>query len=89
MTTKTNKAAEEIGHFFLSRRLELEISIEDAANYSSISIEQLGDYEAGRRPIPFSEVFALSNLYSIPPDEVVKLFYEVIFNTKNTSIGTG
>ena len=68
-----------IGNFFYNHRLQTSLLPEDvvAAN-CVLSCELLNAYEIGGEQIPIDTIYALTNLYGIPPDEVLNLFYDLV-----------
>jgi transcriptional regulator with XRE-family HTH domain len=67
-----------IGAFFRSHRLRAGITLEAASTHLELSSPlALEAYESGKNDIPVERIFVLANLYDIPPDEVVVLFYEL------------
>jgi transcriptional regulator with XRE-family HTH domain len=77
---KTNQ--ETIGQFFKEHRLAADMGSVQVAEYLGLSsVEQLLEYESGQRSIPLDDVFSLTNLYNIPPDQVVVLFYNLSHQT--------
>jgi transcriptional regulator with XRE-family HTH domain len=45
------------------------------------SVSVLEDYESGKKAIPLYEIFALTNILNIPPEEVLDLVQE-LFKSK-------
>ncbi len=65
-----------IGEFFRENRMKTEMDAEAVVNeLGLVSVTQLFEYESGSVQIPLEDLFAMSNLYNIPPDEVVRFLY--------------
>lgn len=68
----------QIGNFFRMRRLEAGVSAETVAKELELaSTDVLMAYETGRVSMPVDDIFALTNLLNIPPEEVMELVHEL------------
>ena len=67
-----------IGEFFRGYRVSVGLDLEQVSSHLAPGQPDLiASYEAGETKIPAHHVFTLSNLYSIPPDELVCLLYDL------------
>lgn len=68
---------ELIASFFRKHRLASGLSEQQVAHDLGLeSVETLRAYEAGTEAIPLDEIFALTNLLNIPPEDVLALIYD-------------
>ncbi len=65
------------GNFFRGHRIRCGLNATAVVQHLGLSEAQLHDYEVGKNAIPLNLVFQMTNLYNIPPDEVVVLFYDL------------
>jgi transcriptional regulator with XRE-family HTH domain len=66
----------KIGKFFHERRLAAGLSLETVAIELSLEVSaDLQAYENGQKAIPLDEIFALTNILNIPPDDVIDLIH--------------
>lgn len=73
-----NAKTQKIGDFFREYRLRSSLSPEAIAQELSLESAQLiYEYENGSRRIPLATVYAFANLYDIPADQVLELFYKL------------
>jgi hypothetical protein len=70
----------KIARLFQSRRIAAGLDqAKAAAELGLPSTALLEDYESGKKAIPLDEIFALTNILNIPPEEVMDLVQE-LFN---------
>jgi transcriptional regulator with XRE-family HTH domain len=68
----------KIGSFFRARRLSANLSPETVAQELELeSATVLLAYESGRASMPVDDIFALTNLLNIPPEDVMELVHEL------------
>lgn len=67
---------QEIGLFLRHYRELAGLDLAQVAQLIEIEPAELSRYEAGELNIPLDYVFALSNVLNIPPEEVVRVFFE-------------
>jgi transcriptional regulator with XRE-family HTH domain len=68
----------QIGAFFRQRRLGADLSMEMVAKELELeSPEVLLAYETGKVSIPVDDIFALTNLLNVPPEDVMELVHEL------------
>lgn len=68
----------EIGTFFRERRELAGLSVEAVAKELDLeSSTILVAYESGRLSIPVDDVFAMTNILNIPPEDVMELIQEL------------
>lgn len=68
----------EIAAFFKSHRLSAGVELEAAAKALNLEDHtQLLAYESGGKAIPADEMFALANLFNIPPEDLLLLIYNL------------
>lgn len=68
--------AKKLGDFFREHRLNAGLELDHAAELLAISsAKELGDYENGEAVLPLTTIFAMTNLYNVPPDTVMALLY--------------
>jgi len=68
----------EIAKFFRDRRIAAGLS--EAEFVEAVGLEDLATlmaYESGRRSIPLDEVFGMTNVLNIPPEDIVGLIYDL------------
>ncbi|HVK61259.1 MAG TPA: helix-turn-helix transcriptional regulator [Bdellovibrionales bacterium] len=69
-----------MGKFFETYRIKAGLTLAAAAEILDIGgADILARYEAGKTLIPLNEVFSMANIYNIPPDRVVQMFYDLSF----------
>ena len=69
--------AQIIGSFLREKRLASRFETDDVIVQLELgSTVELFEYETGQREIPLQLLFEFSNLYSIPPDQLVLLLYK-------------
>ena len=67
-----------IGGFFRQHRIELRVGLDVVASELGLSsTAEVQAFEDGSQAISLEDIFVLTNLYNISPDEVVRLLYEV------------
>lgn len=68
----------QIAVFFRERRIQAGLTeMQVVRDLGLESVELLREYEAGTTPIPLDDVFTLTNLLNIPPEDVMALIYDV------------
>jgi transcriptional regulator with XRE-family HTH domain len=73
-----NDAMIRIGNFFRDFREQSEMDPEFiVAELGLVSTSRLFEYESGNVQIPLEDLFAMANLYNIPPDVVVRFLYDL------------
>ena len=79
MQKKTEQVkTQKIGDFFKEYRLLSGLSLTDIARELSLESEELiYEYEQGQRRIPLSRIYGFANIYDIPADQVLELFYKI------------
>lgn len=71
---KFGSASERIGELIRNARIDLGLSEAEVASYvGGISTETLKKYESGRKSIPLSHIYALSNCLNISPKTIIQL----------------
>lgn len=66
-----------IASFFRDRREACKMTLQQTAELSGVTVEQLEKYEAGAEAMPLDLIFSLTNLYNIPPEDTLNLIYDV------------
>ena len=67
----------QIAAFFKSHRLKSGLTADAVARDLALeSVELLLAYESGAEAIPLDEIFALTNLLNIAPEDVLALIYD-------------
>lgn len=68
----------QIATFFKERRLGAGLTQAQVVQGLGLeSIALLQSYEDGSQPIPLDDVFSLTNLLNVPPEDVMALIYDV------------
>ena len=68
----------QIGAFFKDRRLESGLSADFVAQELGLpNRELLLAYEDGTEPVPLDEIFVLTNLLNVAPNDVLALIYDI------------
>lgn len=68
----------QIAAFFKERRLQAGLTEAQVVLALGLeSVELLHEYEAGTKPISLDDIFTLTNLLNIPPEDVLALIYDV------------
>ncbi|MES2854958.1 MAG: helix-turn-helix transcriptional regulator [Bdellovibrionota bacterium] len=75
-----NAVTGRIAKFLTDRRLRSHLSLEQCADYLGISIEEFSSYESATLEIPLIDMVALSNLFNIPPTELIEFVGEVVLD---------
>jgi transcriptional regulator with XRE-family HTH domain len=71
-------AIAEIGALFKGKRIEAGISEREVADYlGGLSLKTLHLYESGRKAIPLSHIFALSNCLNVSPRVISELVSKI------------
>lgn len=71
-------AHRRLGAYFHAHRLALGVSEMSVVHALDLcSLETLIRYEAGRAVIPLEDVYALTNLLNLAPEDVMDLIYEI------------
>ena len=71
------KSRAQIADFFRKHRLLSNLSLEQVRESLELdSIVVVSAYENGERSIPLEDLFALTNLLNIPPEEVLALVFD-------------
>lgn len=71
------KSRLKFASFFRQHRLDLNMSLEQVRDSLNLkSTEDVIAYESGARPIPLEDMFSLTNLLNIPPEEVLALIVD-------------
>lgn len=65
-----------IGLFLRHYRELAGLSLAEVSGLVEVNQEELARHEAGEASVPLDLIFALSNVLNIPPDEVVRAFFE-------------
>ena len=72
----------DLAAFMKEYRFTAKITLEEAAAYLGLEKPQVvWEYENGARAIPLDDIYAMANLYNIPPDEVLAKFQSVLRGT--------
>ncbi len=66
-----------LGSFFKSYRLKAGLSVENVAQALELTPSTYISYEDGQHSMPLEDVFALTNLFNIAPEEVMDLVHDV------------
>lgn len=66
-----------LGEFFKSHRLTSGLSVEEVAQLLELETSVYAGYEDGLHSMPLEDVFALTNLLNIAPEEVMDLVHEL------------
>jgi transcriptional regulator with XRE-family HTH domain len=64
-----------LGDFFKAYRLKSGLSIDEVAQLLDLKPAVYVGYEEGRQSMPLEDVFALTNLLNIAPEEVMDLVH--------------
>ena len=68
----------KVASFFRARRVAAGLSqAQVALELGLTSASLLDDYELGKKSIPLDEIFALTNILNIPPEEVIDLVQDM------------
>lgn len=68
----------QIGRFFAERRLQAGLTTADVAKELDLESSDIVEaYETGKVGIPVEDIFAMTNLMNIPPEEVMELIHEL------------
>lgn len=72
------KRRKVLAGFFRHHRLKAGLDLAQVAEALELeNVETVRAYEAGELDWPLEDLFTLSNLFNIPPDDVVALIFEV------------
>lgn len=67
-----------LGAFFRSHRLENKMSEEEVAEALELaSTDIVLGYETGRIAMPLEDVFSMTNLLNVPPEDVMDLIHKL------------
>lgn len=67
-----------IGTFFRDARVQAGLTLEAVSQELELESETvLSDYETGNTSMPVDDIFALTNLLNIPPEDVMALVHEL------------
>lgn len=70
--------SQKIGDFFKDYRLRSSLQLQEICRALSVESENLiYQYENGNLRIPLPVIYAMANLYAIPTDQVLELFYKL------------
>lgn len=68
----------KIGAFFREARVRVGLTPEAVAQELELKSSQVVlDYESGQTSMPVDDIFALTNLLNIPPEDVMDLVHEL------------
>lgn len=62
--------------FFKERRFASGLSQGQVALALELSPDEFQHFETGQRPIPLDDIFCLTNLLNIPPEDVLSLIFD-------------
>lgn len=82
MTTRQKTLEQQrkvrMGAFFQTHRINAGIGIEVVANALEFDdLDMVRQIESGEKAIPIDDVFVLTNVLNIPPDDVAQLIHDV------------
>lgn len=67
-----------VAEFFRVHRLSSGQSQQQVVDALGLeSLELLQRYESGETPIPLDDIFALTNLLNVPPEDVLGLIFDI------------
>ncbi len=78
-STKSSSLGQQLAEYLKNYRHMAHISLGEASAYLGYSDQQIIlQYENGELGVPLKDIYALANLYNIPPDELLAKFFALL-----------